>query len=208
MNVVPRLWVGDTVVLLASGPSLTQEDCDAVRGKARVIAINRTIELAPWADALYCADAKMWKWLRGAPTFDGLKYGAEARVGQVNVVDYGVTVLKVNNKIVLSQDSTTLAHGRNSGYQAVNLAVLLGARRIVLLGYDFQSGPHGEKHWHADHPQDSRPDFQRWIEMFERLAPAVAAAGVDLVNATRQTSLRGVRRASLAESLSGSAVAA
>ena len=48
MPEVSRLWPGSTVVCIGSGPSLTPEDVAYVRGKARVIAINRSVDLAPW----------------------------------------------------------------------------------------------------------------------------------------------------------------
>jgi hypothetical protein len=50
---VPKLWPGSTVVCLGTGPSLTAEDVEAVRGRAKVIAINNAHALAPWADVLY-----------------------------------------------------------------------------------------------------------------------------------------------------------
>jgi hypothetical protein len=69
---VPPEWVGETAAILASGPSLTREQCEAVRGKAKVIAVNnqaidtdcdgvRVPAMAPWADVLYAADAKWWQ---------------------------------------------------------------------------------------------------------------------------------------------------
>jgi hypothetical protein len=40
--------------------------------------------------------------------------------------------------VALSRDARSLAHGGNGGYQAINLAYLAGAARIVLLGYDMK----------------------------------------------------------------------
>jgi hypothetical protein len=189
MNRVERLWPGETVVCLASGPSLTQEDCDYVRGKARVIAVNRTIDRAPWADALYCADAKMWKWLDGAPQFGGLKFGAQDKYGRFAVAKWGVTVLTPERREGLSLDPTRLVSGQNSGYQAINLAVLLGASRIVLLGYDMQTGPKGEQHWHEDHPQSNAPEYSNWAQRFATLVEPLAEAGIEVVNCTARTAL-------------------
>lgn len=46
---------------LASGPSMCREDAEAVRGHGRVIAVNNTIELAPFADIHYSCDAAWWR---------------------------------------------------------------------------------------------------------------------------------------------------
>ena len=204
---VPRLWPGSTVVCIASGPSLTPADVEAVRGKARVIAINRSVDLAPWADVLYCADAKMWRWLGGAPAFTGLKFGLEAKQGRFDVTKAGVTVLGRGSVLGLSTDPTRLCRGGHSGYQAVNLAYLLGASRIVLLGYDMQPGPRGAQHWHAEHPEPLPLQFQRWLESFAAIVTPLQACGVQIVNASRATALTCVPRGTLADAL-GSAVAA
>ncbi len=44
------------MVVLASGPSMTAADAEYVRGKARVMTVNSTWRLAPWADAHYTND--------------------------------------------------------------------------------------------------------------------------------------------------------
>jgi hypothetical protein len=81
--------------------------------------------------------------------------------------------------------------GGNSGYQAVNLAFLRGARRIVLLGYDMGAGEDGASHWHGDHPgglNRSLP-FHVWREAFPQLAADLATEGVRVINASRRTAL-------------------
>src|SRR4051794_36846444 len=67
-------WTGGSVVIIASGPSLTVADCETVRNwrvgtpGSRVIVINTSFRMAPWADVLYACDAGWWQ-----------EYGAEAR---------------------------------------------------------------------------------------------------------------------------------
>lgn len=188
---VPRIWVGDTAVCIASGPSLTQADVDYVRGKARVIVVNNGYQLAPWADVLYAADARWWNWHRGVMDFPGLKFSL-ARTDP----RYGVTTLAVGAEAGLSPDPGALCTGRNGGYQAINLAVLFGVARIVLLGYDLQLGPAQEEHWHAAHDPRQRPDLThvaaklaRFRGAFASLLEPLTRAGVAIVNCTRATAL-------------------
>jgi len=192
---VPRLWPGATVAILASGPSLTREDVEFVRGKVPVIAINATYALAPWADVMYGADAKVfrWYWKKGPAGFEdlplracsSLKYsltkGAEV---------YGnVTILRRGQREGLSLNPAILNTGDNSGYQAINFAVLAGASRILLLGYDMQKGPAGEEHWHADHPNHSRSPYQKFRVHFNGMIEPLKAAGVEVVNCSPRTAL-------------------
>lgn len=192
---VPRLWPGETVVCIASGPSLTDADVEFVRSKARVIVVNTTYLKAPWADCLYACDGIWWRWHHGVPTFTGLKYGMGPSVGRVP----GVTVLRNMGERGLESDPTGLRTGLNSGYQAINLAVHFGASRIVLLGYDLQVGPNGQEHWHKNHPSHRQNPYRLFLRNFPTLVEPLKAIGVDVVNCTRRTALTCFPQASLQE---------
>jgi hypothetical protein len=51
---------------------------DLAKGRAKVIAINNSWRLAPWADALYGCDYTWWHANRGVPEFAGLKISQDA----------------------------------------------------------------------------------------------------------------------------------
>ena len=194
MASVPRLWPGATVVCLATGASLTAADVDACRG-LRTIAINDAYTLAPWADVLYAADQKWWQWHQGAPTFQGLKY----TVTPQKIAWAGLEVLQHdgdNTLPGLSLDLEKLRTGFNSGYQAINLAVHLGAARIVLLGYDMHGG-----HFFGNHPDGTAPPFAHCLEAFATLVEPLAALGVSIVNCTPGSALRCFPMAPLASVL-------
>lgn len=186
MTTVPKLWNGETCVLLGAGPSLTTADVNACRGRARVIAINNSYRLAPWAGALYAADRKWWGWEKGAPTFTGLKYSVAPMLPTLYP---DVQVLKNTGPLGLELDPTGLRTGMNSGYQAINLAVHLGAARIVLLGYDLSDAPDGRKHWHADHPGPNASPYPQMLAAFPSLVEPLAAIGVTVVNCTPGSAL-------------------
>ena len=193
-NVVPKIWAGETVVCIASGPSLTKVDCDFVRGKAKTIAINNSYQLAPWADVLYACDARWWKWHRGAKDFSGMKYALERRAGAMYPQ---VKVLRIGRPEGLSLDPMYLNTGKNSGYQAINLAVLMGATRILLLGYDMQKGPKGQMHWHPEHPMKTPHLYVEFRRRFQTLVDPLNAAGVAVINCSRETALESFPRMSL-----------
>ncbi len=186
---MPRRWPGATVVICASGPSLTREDLAYLElvhaaGRVRVIVINTTYELAPWADCLYACDGVWWSTHPAAAHFAGLKYALEAPARW-----YGAVALRNTGRTGLELDPSGLKTGNNSGYQAINLAVHLGAARIVLLGYDLQLGPDGATHWHRPHPAPRRLPFAEWLRYFRTLAAPLADLGITVVNATRRTAL-------------------
>lgn len=191
---VPELFPGETIVCIGGGSSLTDTDVQAVRGKGRVIAINDAYRICPWADVLYGADKDWWIEHQGVPSFIGPKYALPeaTRKGWPE----GITVLKTAGDFGLSRDPSTLATGgstggRNSGYQAINLAVHLGASRILLLGYDMQRGPSGKTHWFGRHPDTLRRNspYTEFLKGFPTLVQPLAALGVEVINCTRDTAL-------------------
>ena len=92
--------------------------------------------------------------------------------------------------------SDRLHFNSNSGAQAINLAYLLGATRIILLGYDM--GATGNTHWFGDHPAGLRNGrYEQYVETFTRLAEDLKRAGVEVINCTRKTALHQFRRAEL-----------
>lgn len=183
---VERLWPGETVVCIASGPSLTVEDVNFVRGKARVIVINNSYKLAPWADILYACDQRWWKWFKGAPDFPGLKFALTAESAKWP----GVRVIGKSGTDGLSLDPRSLRTGGNGGYQAINLAVLLGATKIVLLGYDMQLGEKGKQHWHGDHPMRMISPYVNFRRCFQTIVDPLKEAGVEVINCSRETALK------------------
>jgi hypothetical protein len=181
---VERIWPGSTVVCIGTGPSLTQPDVDACRDRARVIAVNDAYRYAPWSDVLYAADMKWWHWQqKRLPSFTGLKYSIEpTRVA-------GVTALRNTGRHGLERDPSGLRTGHNSVYQAVNLAVHLGASRIVLLGVDMQRAASGPSHCFGEHPDKTQPPYSLCLAAFATIVAPVQALGIEILNCTRETAL-------------------
>jgi hypothetical protein len=196
---VERIWPGETVVCIGSGPSLTQADVDYCRGRARVIAIKNAVEMAPWADVLYGAGAdaggRTW-WSRVGPSlsFAGLRYCLDVEAKRY------ASVLKMGTDGGLSDDPSRLALGKHSGYQAINLAVHFGAAKIVLLGYDMQATG-GQHHFFGRHPHGTQPPYHMFHYWFPSILEPLRALGVAVINASRETALAIFPRMALAEAL-------
>ncbi len=200
---VPPMWPGATVACLGGGPSLTAHQAGLCRGRARVIAINDAYRLAPWADLLYFCDHRWWNWHRGAAAYEsfaGLRVTLDARVA-VEAPD--VKYVHNAGREGLSVEPGHLMTGRNGGYQAINLAVQLGAKRILLLGYDMRAVD-GRTHWFGDHPTETRPSVYEgaMLPMFETLVAPLATSGVEVVNCTPGSALATFPTSDLTDALS------
>lgn len=147
--------------------------------------MNTTFRLAPWADVLYAMDRAWWD-----------KHIAEVRARFRGLLATPVTACHGVHKIRFD-------HQRNSGAGAVALAAHLGARRIVLLGYDGQKTG-GRAHWHGDHPAGlgNAGNVGRWPAQFADLARKLN--GAEIINASRETALTCWPRAALEDALCAS----
>lgn len=171
---------------------------DACHGHP-VIAVNDAHRLAPWADVLYSSDQRWYGHYQGVPTFRGRKFG----IRPLNPPDdWGITVLQNTGDRGVERSPTGLKNGRNSGAAAINLAVHLGAQRVVLVGYDMgHSG--GPVHFFGEHPRNLRAEspYDVFIDMIGAMVAPLAALGVEVVNCSRVSRLDCFPRASLAEAL-------
>lgn len=193
---VPRLWPGATVAVLASGPAMSQMIADRLMcDGVRAIAVNTTLRLAPWADVLYAADADWWTHPAHADMlahYRGLRYSVSGAPSVRQLRNSGVAGF--------DPDPSCLRTGGNSAYQAVHLAVHLGAAKILLCGFDMAPSG-GACHWHGPHPYGLRETgpalFERWRQRFGTLAPELQRLGVDVVNVTPGSALACFRRSTL-----------
>ena len=89
-------------------------------------------------------------------------------------------------------------YGENSGYQAINLAYLWGAAKIILLGFDMQATG-GKVHFFGDHKQGlcNGPAFENIAPKFTPLAKDLKKEGVEVINCTRKTALTCFKRQDL-----------
>lgn len=193
-------WRGATVVVAASGPSLTEEDVAYVQGRAKVIVVNATFRLAPWADVLYAADYPFWK-----TYIDEIRArfrGEWWSVSEMAREQFGTYWIRHSRESGLSKLTDTINGGGNSGYQSIHLAATFGASRILLLGFDMQNTD-GRFHWHGKH-RGNLPNGQGyplWIQNMTPLARDLAEAGVETINCSRITALKCFPRLTIQEAL-------
>ena len=95
----------------------------------------------------------------------------------------GLNVMQSIDKPGLSNEQGVLHHGKNSGYQAIGMAYLMGADQIFLLGYDMTcSGP---THFFGDHPPEvgNQRNYTQYIRHFDTITE------VEVINLSRNTAL-------------------
>lgn len=184
-------WNDKTVVIVGGGPSLNGFDMERLRGRFHVLAVKATIFDIPWCDAgfgLECADLARW-WDRltklSTPNYwaipDNWFFRRPLRPSP------GMTFLRRRAGTELSRNTGAITSGGSSGFGALNLAVLKGARKIVLLGYDYRpTGHHNDRHY-PGRIETPAAKWTEWAGNFDRAAMALKADGVEVLNASPES---------------------
>lgn len=191
-------WSGKTVVIVASGYSAPEVPLDLGIGRAKFVAINRSLGLCPWADIWYCCDYQWWDKYYNDPVFHA--ECGEFR-GSIRVcVDYrirdkpwGVKYLhcdKTGDTLIL--DSGRVGWGGNSGFNCLNFVAQLEPAKIILVGFDMSKS--WGAHWHPPHPQGlSNPtnvNIERWRRVMEAASDTLKKAGLTVINCSPISSLK------------------
>lgn len=199
---------GKPCIVVAGGPSAKDAPLEACRGRAHVLVINEGFRLAPWADALYAADAHWWEKHKGCPAFRGLRISqadqaARMYRGLKSVALRRTRQIVRNPRGLIAAGSDDRGSGANSGFQALNLAVQFGARTILLVGYDMTID-HGV-HWHGRHGKGlSNPTSDGiafWRRNLDGTAEYLAAIGVTVINCSPISALTRYPKAELEQAL-------
>lgn|GEM_PF-395563 len=223
------LFKGETVFCVASGPSLTQEIADTLKGR-RVIVVNSSCKSAPWADVLYFTDSG-W--------YDGeFEDGSKRKDFVVNFAGFAVSMSRlacrelnapgmplangrprilrvkgigappfpprVNGKPAFPPlGSPGVQQGRNSGNTAVAVAVAMGAKRVCLVGYDCRVVA-GREHFHSEYkgPRDLSLYDNEFRVAFDGWNEAAINSGVEILNCTPGSAITEFPFADLDEVLS------
>jgi hypothetical protein len=189
-------WKGRRCFIVAGGRSLRGFDFSRLRGE-RTIAINKALLEVPFADVLFGMDYQFLEWiLRGDLGEDYrrafLRFTGEKIWLNLTGTSYpyprDVRVLLGAGEIGWTKTlEAGLYHGNNSGYGAINLALLLGADPIYLLGYDMKE----PGHYHSGYPTKTpTASIQTFRESIEAGARELTADAPRIINLNPKSGLR------------------
>lgn len=104
----------------------------------------------------------------------------------------GIKTLHRQHDWLISDDiEQGIATGNNSGYQAINLAYLLGYKRIYLLGYDGKQTDGKTHHYSEEYPLPTRLDILPAIaNSFRGLNNALKKRHVDVINCNPNSAIK------------------
>lgn len=205
---IVRAYEGDTAVLFATGPSLTDDVMDAVmnarvRSQAplRLFGCNDAYQIVSTLDVHYACDASWWhkhyQHMKDYVATQGL-WTQEPQMSQSAHPNLHRIAGRSGKGLSTAQD---LIHfGNNSGYQLINVALLFGIKRMILCGYNM-SVVDKKRHFFGDHPQglNRSGSYTGFIGNYKTIKPD--DYGIEIINATPRSALDMFPKMSLEEAL-------
>ena len=205
---VPRIWEGGECYILGGGPSLTKQFNipdeivkRVLNGESpsiyspylsrlhdkHVIGINKAYMIGDWMDFIFFGDTNFHLQNKAGLA----KYPGQVVTCCSNVI-HGQNGYKrlQRDKANTHGISTRKGHvswNCNSGAAAISLAVHLGVKRIILIGFDMALD-NGNQHWHKLYgktraERQVQRTFDRHLRGFPRIAKDARKLGVEILNA-------------------------
>jgi len=216
----PKLWEGEEVWILGGGPSLTKQFNipdelvqKVIQGLAKpsdyspymeklhnkhVIGINVSYLIGDWIDLIFFGDGGFFlAHMNGLAAFPGLKCSCHPQVVGYNWVKY---LAKDTKRIRgISPNPKMVSWNGNSGAAAISVAANMGAKRIVLVGFDMKLNETNNQHWHnlygrLNAPRNPRKPFQlpfnRHLQGFPQIDKDAKSRGIEIINASPDSAIK------------------
>ena len=200
------IWKSQTAFILGGGPSLREFNAECLRSE-KVMVLNSSYLLAPWAEVLFFMDT-LWseKHVDLIKKWPGLV--VTTALGAKRVLPTIIKRVQVHLEPNFLHNPKWIRTGCSSGHAGIGLAIAMGATTVVLLGYDMRF-VEGRTHHHDEHTMSDEKLFARtFIPAFKGWDDQAKKAGVRILNATPDSALDEFEKIDLQDFLSTSSVAA
>jgi len=200
----------DICFVIGGGPSLSGFDFTDLNG-FDTIAVNKAVEFIP--NPTYFVTTDYSYFMKASLTLDQIKQKTRSTYFIANmshsymayknnqIVDtrrhfvyedlYKYTgVIQAYNKIPFGDTVENFSHGDNSGHCGIQLALLMGYKKIYLLGFDLNN--EGQSHFHHSYRDSDQQSFKKKVNGYaETLLQSLAQhkGGQQIINLSSQSVL-------------------
>ena len=196
---IPRIWPDSTVYIIGGGPSILTQDLTVLASK-RVIGVNMAFLLGPWVDIIWYGD-KQWYNLQSPRilSYNGLVLTCSAEAQNVRRHPAVKYVGRSKPSGIESKKRTHVAWNGCSGASAISVAYWLGAKKVILLGFDMQidaKNKAAKTHWHDEYPLrwDKKKSshvnpYPKFLLYWPQIMRDAKRLGLEILNATPNSAL-------------------
>lgn len=183
-----RIWDGQDVYIIGGGPSLQKFNWDILKDKRSVGCNQAFLHGYRICEICIFGDLTWWENFKDSlGFFKGLVVTNAPKLKESDC-EWLLWMRRVSRGL----DTEALAWNGNTGASAINLALILGAKRVFLLGFDMKKGNDGENNWHPYHKDDPGIDiYDGFLKGFEDVARDLPLkfSGCEIINVTNDSDL-------------------
>jgi hypothetical protein len=232
---VPEIWKNGECWILGGGPSITEQFNipkrivnDVIEGRStpdayspymkaihdkHIIGINMSYKFGDWIDIVFFGDNSFFlREKNGLASFPGIKVSSHPNIEKYPWVKY-VGRDTAHSKGI-SKNPKMVSWNGNSGAAAISLAVHLGVKRIILVGFDMKLDESGKQHWHDLYhrlenlsrpiPKNQKPKpgglpFNRHLLGFPEIAKDANRMGVEILNANPDSAIQDFKKVNVCD---------
>ncbi len=205
---IPKKVIQD-VMSLKKPVSAYSPYLEEIHGK-HIIGTNIAYKLGDWISVLYFGDLPFYRNnMLNLHNFHNLKVTDTGNLPQQNAEALAnhqrIKKLRRDMQSGLSENPEVIRWNHNCGAGAINLAVLFGVKRIILLGFDMNANKHGDTHFHAGTPGYFKPAEQkcwnRYLPVFSKISLDAKRLGVEILNVSPDSAIEEFPKVELKEVL-------
>jgi hypothetical protein len=193
--ITPPMWSDRPVIVVGSGPSLKGFDFNRLKGLGYILAVKGALWDLPFADAAIGID-RTWMQAEAErieaaaqtmPVFLTVKPEEYAQHQRRMPSAQFIELVRRGNCF----QKTRVECGSTSGFAALNLAFIKGARVMVLFGFDYNDGGghyDSNAYRHKLESINARL-WPKWAKYFDGLIPDVESSGLTIINASPDSTI-------------------
>lgn len=181
-----KAFDGQDAYIIGGGPSLSGFDFNKLKGK-NVVGANSAYELGPAICPLCLFSDAVW--------LD--RFWGKISESGVQMITHNRGYEKHASILFYPKQNLGLAteaigYNGNSGAGAINVALIMGARRVFLLGFDCVVDSSQPAHWHQSTIEPQRQEvFNRFLAGFSKMAADLPKVfpNTEIINLNPQSAL-------------------
>lgn len=226
---VPRLWKNQDVWILGGGPSLTSNFnipdniVEGVRAQQmplssystfmskihdkNIIGVNVAFKLGNWVDICFFGDVSfLLKYEEALLRSSCLKVSCAEKAKDLTWVKFLPVDYKTRGRLTF--DTTKISWNFNSGSSSINLAAHLGAKRIILVGFDMNMPENNQPHWHNEYKKSKLTEqerinrlihFNQFLAPFPKIKKDLDSIGIKIFNTSLNSSINCIEKVPITE---------
>jgi len=181
-HIVPDDWKGQTVAIVASGPSVSKFDFERIAG-LRTIAVKDGYLKVPRAEVLMIGDHRYARRTPDLSAYLGplILYTDPAPLPEA-LHDARIQFIPKVAGRGLSKRPNELRGTFSTTCLAINYAALRGSKRILLAGVDAKPAPDGRRWFNGDRKEDWHERYGRQQWGYRRLSDDLRARAIEVFN--------------------------